>query len=412
MSLSALHVYGISHHSQEQWCERFVLLSEQASHLSGVINQTLPCLVFATCHRTEFICWGDGLDHILTHYSHLSSMSQGELMQSLHQYTGEQAWRYLLSVVSGLDSMVLGENEILGQFRKVYIQHQEILGSDFDWLMAALLSAAKKIRTQSDLGAHSLSLPAIALKLAEDCLGDVTDKKVVMVGSGQLAAQIVPVLNDRGVHQLVMMSQHLENARKFCDQGVHAMDMNQLESQVKQADILICMVSSSTPVIGKGLIERVMKVRDKKLFCLDLSMPRGVEPEVAEINQVTFKHLHDLESILKQSWQMRRTQAAHAQKQLDEHCQVVFKQYLVHTAGGVIDSFRSYQSELIDQLLKESTHEWSDLNPEKLADYHRRLKQLILHVPTKWLRVLAETEQKQALQLLMNEMTDELTHTS
>ncbi len=405
MSLSKLQVIGISHRTMQPWSERYVLLTEQVTDICKQLSASLDCMILATCHRTEFIFWGDGLSHILPIYSEHTSLASEKLMQQLHHYEADKAWEYLLQVCSGLDSMVIGETEVLGQFKKSYTRVREQLNGDFRWLLEKVMVAAKNVRTTCCLGAHPLSLPSIAVNLAEEVLGHMPDKRVVLIGSGQLAGQIVPVLLNRGIEQLTMMSRHVENARRFIDMGVKVAEMCHLEIQLRQADWLVVMVSSPTAVVGKGIIERVMRQRgDRPLLCLDLSMPRGIEPEVADITGACLRQLVDLESILKESWQARKSQAHQANELVSSLSSMILKQYLVYTAGGLIESFREYQNKAFNETLNNYLLQMSAENRDAAIAYHHKMKQCCLHMPTKWLRLLAESNQVQALDLLKEEM--------
>jgi len=257
---------------------------------------------------------------------------------------------------------------------------------------------AKKIRFRSSLGEEQVSLTSVSIMFAQEIFKDLNEINITIVGAGDLAGQMARALSRRGVKSLTLMSRRYERAQKLADEvNGHAVDMAQMATVLQETDWLIVAVSSTMPVIGKGMMETVMaKRKSRKMFCLDLSMPCGVEPQVSSIPNVTNKQLMDLESTLKKSWQSRHVQAKLASDLLSESLENLQQEWLMHQAGSMIHAMRQSQSKQIEGIIETYLPDQSD----HIAALKHKLLQASLHMPTKWLRDLVEQKQFETISKL------------
>ena len=394
----SIHVYSWSHATAKPWSDAYVLLDSQVER---IYQASQDVFVIATCHRTTFVTcqlsYTAVKDFMMSH----AKVSEVQLDQSYGHYEGLQAWQYLIEVASGLDSMVLGEVEVMGQFRKALHAREPSMSQTIAWHIKHVIRYAKKIRFGSSLGEHQVSLASISITLAKKVFTQVNDVNVAIVGAGDLAGQIARALKRQGINNLSILSRQFSSAQKLADEvDGKPVDISQILSVLQDTDWLIVAVTSPLPIIGKGMIETVMKMRSNRLLlCFDLSMPCGLEPEVSSISGVYMRQLMDLEMVLKESWQQRGEQAQTARSLVVDAVDRLQKEWLIDQSSVVIQEMREWQSSQIKQILEPI--EFAD---GRIKDQlqHKLLK-ISMHKPTLWLRRLIENKALDTLSHLSEE---------
>lgn len=383
-----IFVYSWSHATMKEWSDAYVLLKHQRS---AIYKQLEDLLIISTCHRTTFISGRDCLTEVIDQMLAHTACHRKDLERQCCVFSQEDAWQHLISVASGLDSMVLGEVEVMGQFKNALKHREAIISPTLLWHMQQITKYAKKIRYHSALGEEQVSLTSVSIMQAQLFFNELTDVNVTIIGAGDLAGQMARALSRRGVKSLTIMSRRYERAQKLANEvGGHAIDMAQIATVLEDTDWLIAAVSSTMPVIGKGMMETIMAKRhERQMFCLDLSMPSGIEPQVSAIPNVHNKQLMDLEPTLKKSWQSRSIQANQAKSMLAESIEGLQQEWLMHQAGSVIHAMRASQSKHLENIIQAHLPQ----NNDQANVLKHKLLQASLHMPTKWLRNLVEQKQ-------------------
>ena len=210
----------------------------------------------------------------------------------------EEAVKHAFRVASGLDSMVLGEPQILGQMKQAvrYAEQAGTLGFLLHKLFQRTFSVAKDVRTQTEIGANLTSMAAATVKLAERIFPSINDQRVLFIGAGEMIELNAVHFAAKSPKQITVANRTLERAQTLARRfNGHAISLHELPEQLAQHDIVVTSTASQLPILGKGMVERALKARKHKpLFIVDLAVPRDVEAEVAELNDVFLYTVDDL----------------------------------------------------------------------------------------------------------------------
>ncbi|MBU0747890.1 MAG: glutamyl-tRNA reductase [Gammaproteobacteria bacterium] len=279
--------------------------------------------IISTCNRTEIYCAGDqpAMDHTLGWLAHSGGVSTS-LLRS-HSYTLEDSLvaRHAFRVASGLDSMVLGEAQILGQMKDAVraAETAGALGTTLNQLFQRSFAVAKEVRSSTEIGAHSISMAAAAVRLASQLFEDLTEIKVLFVGAGEmieLCATHFAAKNPQGV---AIANRTLERGEKLASRfGGEVMRLADLPERLHEFDAVISCTASSLPIIGLGAVERALKKRrNRPMFMVDLAVPRDIEPEVKALRDVYLYTVDDLASVVQTAQANRQAAVAQAEAIID-----------------------------------------------------------------------------------------------
>ena len=260
--------------------------------------------ILSTCNRTEIYCAGElgDIDHTLDWLAHSGGVSPALLRSHSYALRDGQAARHAFRVASGLDSMVLGEPQILGQMKDAVRAAEQAgaLGTTLNQLFQRSFAVAKEVRTSTEIGAHSISMAAAAVRLAGQLFEDLGQIKVLFVGAGEmveLAATHFAARNPKGI---AIANRTLERGEKLATRfGGEVMRLADLPSRLHEFDAVISCTASTLPIIGLGAVERALKARKHRpIFMVDLAVPRDIEPEVRELEDVYLYTVDDLAGAL------------------------------------------------------------------------------------------------------------------
>jgi glutamyl-tRNA reductase len=308
-------------------------------------------------------------------------------------------------VASGLDSMVLGEPQILGQMKQA-VKSAEAAGSlglVLNRLFQRTFAVAKDVRTQTDIGSASISMAAAAIKLAERIFPSIADQQVLLIGAGEMIDLCATHLAARQPKLITVANRTLERAAQLASRvRANAITLNELPERLAQFDIIVTSTASSLPILGKGILERAIKARrHAPMFIVDLAVPRDVEPEVAELDDVFLYSVDDLASIVKDNLQIRVEAVREAEAMIAEQAES-FLRWLegravvptITALHGHHDALRAAELERARRLLANGTPAEQVL--EQLA---RGLTNKFLHEPTQALNQAGEAERAELLAL-------------
>ncbi len=279
--------------------------------------------LLSTCNRTEIYCAADeaALDATLQWLADTGGVSAQVLRQHAYLLQGDEAARHAFRVASGLDSMVLGEAQILGQMKDAVRVADEAgaLGTTLHQLFQRSFSVAKQVRTSTDIGAHSISMTAAAVRLAGQLFEDLRAIRVLFVGAGEMIELAATHFAAKQPKSMAIANRSLERGEKLASRfGAEVMRLSDLPERLHEFDAVISCTASTLPLIGLGAVERALKKRrHRPMFMVDLAVPRDIEAEVKELDDVYLYTVDDLAAVVQTGKDHRQAAVAQAEAIID-----------------------------------------------------------------------------------------------
>lgn len=320
-----LFCFGISHHTANvETRERYAGTGPETP-----LRRETGCtevLVLETCNRVEIYGSAERLvatDEILRCLQSSRGAGEIENAEAFYRYDGEACAKHLFRVVAGLDSMVIGETEVLGQVKKAYAHARESgsAGPLLHRLFQRAFRVAKQVRSSTDITRGAVSVGSVAVELAVKIFGDLSKRSVLVLGAGETSERTARALNSRGVTDVRVSNRSLERAESLAAL-VHgrAVPFPEWTAQCREIDILISSTSADEPLLTPAILAPMIRGRaDRPLFIIDIAVPRDVAPEVNEMAGVYLYDIDSLQSIAEQSLAMRRQQVAAGEQIIAEH---------------------------------------------------------------------------------------------
>jgi glutamyl-tRNA reductase len=306
---------------------RFAFAPEQlAPTLQAFRSQVMPqgeVALVSTCNRTELYI-GSALalplqlaQQTLQWLAQTGGVSSGALREHAYLHEGGAAARHAFRVASGLDSMVLGEPQILGQM-KLAVREADgagTLGSTLHQMFQRSFSVAKEVRSSTAIGAHSISMAAALVRLAGQLFGEVSELKVLLVGAGEMIELVGTHFAAKSPKTLAVANRTLERGERLATKlGAQALRLSELPERLPQFDVVVSCTASTLPIIGLGAVERAVKARKRRpMFMADLAVPRDIEPEVGQLNDVYLYTVDDLAHLVQAASEKRQAAVAQAE---------------------------------------------------------------------------------------------------
>ncbi|MBT0569679.1 glutamyl-tRNA reductase [Curvibacter sp. CHRR-16] len=293
------------------------------AHPVAQANALPEAAIVSTCNRTEIYCAGDemAMDHTLDWLAQSGGVSVQELRHHTYRLQGPEAARHAFRVASGLDSMVLGEAQILGQLKDAVRAADEAgaLGTTLSQLFQRSFAVAKEVRTSTEIGAHSISMAAAGVRLASNLFEDLSRIKVLFVGAGEMIELCATHWAARQPASMAIANRTLERGEKLASRfGAEALLLSDLPNRLHEFDAIISCTASSLPLIGLGAVERALKRRKHRpLFMVDLAVPRDIEPEVQRLSDVYLYTVDDLAQVVQTAQANRQAAVAQAEAIVD-----------------------------------------------------------------------------------------------
>src|SRR3989440_3667519 len=389
--------------------ERVSFTVEQAQQAAtelrerGILEETL---VLSTCNRSEV--YGvppedvrQSASALATYLSSFHSVTPEALGPSLYHHYDREAVLHLFRVSSGLDSMLIGEAEILGQVREAYraAHGNGGTGPVLNRLFQGALEVGKRVRSETELGTRPMSVASAGVKLAERIFGKLNQRTALVVGAGTISEQVVSQLRDRGIAQLHVMNRSRDRADELANQfGGKVVGWGEWDQALQSPDVVVSSVSADEPVLRRDIVERAMAARgNRALFLMDLGVPRNIDPRVAELYNVYVYNTDDLCEIVQQNRNARESEVPRAQGIVDEHVTKFLSWQASVELVGLVDALRAKMREerasFIRSRMEPMKHltETDRAHVEKLMD--EMLEKLLLE-PAERLRGEKELRRK------------------
>jgi glutamyl-tRNA reductase len=306
---------------------RFAFAMDQIAPQLHGLRQSMArppeAAIVSTCNRTEIYCAGDeaALDHTLAWLAESGGVTANELRAHTYRLEDGQAARHAFRVASGLDSMVLGEPQILGQLKDAVRAADEAgaLGTTLSQMFQRSFAVAKEVRTSTEIGAHSISMAAAAVRLAGNLFEDLAQVKVLFVGAGEMIELCATHFAAKNPKAIAIANRTLERGEKLASRfGGEVMRLADLPDRLHEFDAVISCTASTLPIIGLGAVERAIKKRKHRpMFMVDLAVPRDIEPEVKALGDVYLYTVDDLASVVQTAQASRQAAVAQAEAIVD-----------------------------------------------------------------------------------------------
>lgn len=376
-------------------------LLQQLVRLPGIYE----CAILATCNRTEIFTYTSKPELLVDFLTH-KHLNQADASAYFYTHTGVEGIRHTLRVASGLDSMMIGEPQILGQMKQSY-QHACRVGTLQGKLRPVfeyIFSATKRIRNLSGIGTNSLSIAYAAVQLIGKLFFDYKPLKVLVIGSGETATLVAKYLYKQGVREFYIASRTQENAHELAllFEG-QSLCISEIPHYLKQVNVVISATACPLPFIHKEMVAQALESRPHlPLFFLDLAMPRDIEPNISEINNVHLYNIDDLHALIEQGMKERRIAALKAEQLVEIELDNYLRWYRSRRAKNMICHYRQTMSTLAEQeLLRAKTQLANGFNQEEvLHEFCNRLVKKLVHGPTVGLKQAAWNGQEELLDLV------------
>ena len=377
----------------------------KALHQLCTYEHILESLVLSTCNRIEVYAvvskFHGGAQDIRNFFAEFCHVAPEDFSDHLYTYHDDGAVRHLFRVAAGIDSMVVGESEILGQVRRAY-QAAEEEGTVHRVLGAALRQSfrvGKRARTETAVGRNPVSISSAAVELAKSAFSDGTldGKEIVVVGAGKMGRLAADALASSGARKVTVVNRTEERAQALADAlDVESLPFERLQDAVSGADIVICSTTAPQPVIGKQLIEDAMADRERELFIVDIAVPRDVEPSVAEVDRVVLRDIDDLRGVVESGIGSRLGEISKVEDILSDELQRFLAWERTGEIAPTIAALVSQADEIRRaemDTLKRKAPELTSEQLEAVEHLSRRIVSKLLHVPIKRAKEVSSSKQ-------------------
>lgn len=346
MRRSQLFVIGLNHNSAPLGIREKVAVGNRdlPDALEDLGLYLTAGVILSTCNRTEIygLCSDQGESALLFLQHRAGSIPVGP---HTYEFQGVAAARHLLKVACGLDSMVVGEPQILGQVRNAQEVAQESgrLGPVLARLFSQSLIAGKRARNETAIGRNAASFSYAGVEVTRSHLGGLAGKTLLLVGAGEMSELAAKTLRDNGIGEILVLSRTSQRARSLAERfGGLAVDSHSLAAALQRADVVISSTDSPRPIIRREIVEAAMASRDgHPLVLLDMAVPRDIEPEVSEIEGAHLYDIDDLGEVLRQNLQRRQDESTKVQVIIEEELREFFTWWGSLQAVPAIKALRS-----------------------------------------------------------------------
>ena len=362
--------------------------------------------IVSTCNRTELYCDLSEADsaEVVAWFRTYHSLSEEELDPYIYTHLDNQAVHHILRVASGLDSLVLGEPQILGQIKDAYHTASQAgaIGHLLNRLFQHTFSVAKEVRTDTAIGSSPVSVAFAAVSLAKQIFSDLSEHTALLIGAGDTIDLVARHLNDQGIKHLIVANRTVERAMTLTNQFIHseAIALADIPSRLAETDMIISSTASQLPILGKGAVESALKSRKHRpMFMVDIAVPRDIEPEVGDLSDIYLYTVDDLHEVIEEGRQSREEAAVQAEEIILNQVEH-FMGWLRSLKGvDTIRAFREQAEHKRDEQLAQAKKQLAaGKDPEQVMnELARTLTNKLIHEPSAQLNQAAYSGHKEIL---------------
>ena len=396
----AVNILGINHKTAPVALREKVAFAEDrlVAALTTLREEmgVAEALILSTCNRTEVYWSGTASGSDLSQWLERHHGNNLDLAASLYIHQESRAIEHAFSVASGLDSMVLGEVQILGQLKDAYRIAQESgsTGPILNKLFQAAFSAAKRVRTETRIGANAVSLASATVSLARRVYEDLSAHNALLVGAGDMNALTARHFMSAGIKRMVIANRTLSRAQTLAAElNAHAVPLSDLDQELAVADIVISCTASLEPLISKRAVEAAIRARRRRpIFMVDMAVPRDIDPAVAELEDVYLFSIDDLQQLVDENIQQREVAAGGARLLITEEVARFLAESRAQDAGPAIRALRQQADGIRRQTVEQARRMLqAGKSTDEVIDYLANTRtNRLLHAPTQALRQAAE----------------------
>jgi glutamyl-tRNA reductase len=391
--------------------EKVAFAPEQVTQALNEL-QDIPAVnesvIVSTCNRTEIYCDASSdCSEVITHWltAH-HGINENSLSPFIYTHIDQEVTRHLFRVASGLDSMVLGEPQILGQLKASYdhARGDKTINSILDRLFQHSFSVAKRVRTDTEIGSNPVSVAFAAVSLSKQIFGNLDELHALLIGAGETIELVSRHLRSQQIGSMTIANRSVERAQLLADQvGADAVQINAVPEQLVGADIVISSTASQLPILGKGAIESALKQRKHRpIFMVDLAVPRDIEPEVGKLDDIYLYTVDDLKNVVDENLRGREL-AAEAALEIVNLEVAAFDLWLrTHQSADQIRQLRDGAELVKQQAMKKALAQLAQsADPEQtMQRLANEITNKLLHKPTIEMRKALQQGDEERIQLL------------
>ena len=375
--------------------------------------------ILSTCNRTELYCVTseDNDQNIIDWFSKFHGIDIDQIREHVYLHSHEETIRHAMEVASGLDSMVLGEPQIAGQMKDAYALASEngTIGQLLGKLFQRAFAVSKQVRTDTEIGSSPVSVAFAAVSLAKQIFGDLKQTTVLLVGAGETIELAARHLHAQGVNKIIIANRSVERAEKLADEfDGEAISLQHIGQHLHRCDIVIASTASPLPIIGKGTVERALKKRKHEpIFMVDLAVPRDVEPEVNELDDVYLYSVDDLQSVIEENMENRQQAAEQAHEIIDAQVVNFLDWQRSLGAVDVIAQIRQKTQNISNEVLEKAKKQLAaGQDAEEVLEFlANTITNKFLHQPSTQLRQASQDERDDILHIAQDLFLDNSSHT-
>jgi glutamyl-tRNA reductase len=354
----------------------------------------LEAVLISTCQRTEIVGVVSTADSknlpqcFAQSISDFHDIAVDEIEPHVHAFEPQLAVEHLFRVAAGIESIALGENQIQGQIRESYgvALSAENTGKITSKLFQDAVRVGKRIRTETDIGKHPISISSLAVDLAEDALGGLAGKRALIVGSGEMSEIAAKSLRKRGIAKLILVNRTYGRAKKLAESlGGDVSPWEALQDVLCEVDVVISSTAAPHTVIDKDQLEEVMNKREQPLFLVDIAMPRDIEPDVSQLENVHLYNLDDLKALVEKNKEGRQDEVPQALSIINSEVAVFLDWMASLETLPTVTAIRERAEEMRANELQKAMQRAESLSAkdqEIFEQMSRRIVTKLLHNPT------------------------------
>jgi glutamyl-tRNA reductase len=402
---AGLLALGVSHKTAPlELRERLSLPEGRAAGVLRELRQhpaVQEAVAISTCNRTElYFVTGDPVDaenEALGVLSRQAGIRPTELLGHVYSLRDGEAVRHLFEVAGGLDSMIVGEAEVQGQVKRAYEMAlvEGVTGPVSNRLFRDALGAGKRVRTETGISRSRVSVSSVAVELAEATLGELTDRRVLIIGAGETGELTARALHERGVETVFVANRRYDRAIGLAQRFEgHAVRFEELPAQLAAADIVVSSTGSPHTLVGPEEMETVMELRDNRpLLLIDIAVPRDIDHAVRKLPGVTLYDMDDLQRQVARNLSVREAESSRARSLVEEEAQRYENWLATLEVVPTISALRERGEQIVESVLRENDPRWESLSEadrERLGVMGRAIVARLLHEPTLRLKAITE----------------------
>ena len=341
--------------------ERLALTEEESEKLKELISFHIRELSFlSTCNRVEFYFLGDeeGIQEILAFLERIKDIDSETIKKYLFTLKGREAVKHIFRVASSLDSMVLGEPQIVGQFKDAFEKSAQlgITGSILNNLLSKALTTSKRVRTRTGIGESAVSVSYAAVELAQKIFGELSQCTSCLIGAGEMAELAAKHLKDAGVSKMLVVNRTLQRAVQLSEElGAQPLSFDKLTDALVESDIVITSTASTSYILNRRQMEEIMKKRKHRpIFLIDIAVPRDIDPEVERLDNVYLYNIDDLEAVVEENRKKREKEAVKAEAIVEEEVEKFMRWLKSQEIAPVIISLRNWVEDIRQAELRKT----------------------------------------------------------